>query len=620
MKSLKIFSLVLSITCAFAQTTIFTPTDEALAQLYPGTLKGFELVDASVISSARAVKADWSLASPEDVKAFRSYYFGKFLNFMTGLRQKNPKETADKEFNALFDNIYNEAHEAACSEIGELKWLLVQVMFIRGLLLASGEGTPEAYDLLSNVPDTDLFFGALRETPAYLRTPGEPVLPAWKHSVKACLHNMSLDDTKGNDVHEPSLQTNFLSRDIVDQIKKTAKQFGLHKNVYLPMLDCGKVGITTIMKMWLHHAFPVPLTYGEYEAHGIRLGAAVGAEHDEAHGKVDNRRREVQQAILNLLNKVLEANKPVKRAIPLATRHMVERYQAFNEVLLAFIEAKERTAIEQLRAAVSLAPGNKSDPSRKEAEMLARQRYNTGVAALFQVLHEEYAMSATVLEVPTLAEAITKICDNAKTRENIKNFDELETFFNPTSDLSDQEIFEKIKSRTLQSTGIYFLHNGSTPAPVTISDFVDHIDLESLRVIRGPVITEVKFDTNAGQTVKVQTATTRYLVDTIRDENAVLGLVGKKVPGVPLDMENLRVLPKDAPARIEVLSQVKTWFDTVVANTSEMVTNLLADVLANTPADVVARYDALVAAQNAEWQVAYPAPVVEATSAVSTVV
>ena len=94
---------------------------------------------------------------------------------------------------ALWDNIYQEATKAAAGGVGELQWRLVQVMFVRGLLLASGGGSPEAQDLLSTVPDMKLFFGALADTPTHLRTPGQPVVPAWQHSSVACITN-SIDD------------------------------------------------------------------------------------------------------------------------------------------------------------------------------------------------------------------------------------------------------------------------------------------------------------------------------------------------------------------------------------------------------------------------------------------
>lgn len=621
MKILKTLGLVLCFSCApegFSsesnpiERSIFTEVDLELARLYPGTLKGYEAIvdDEHIINAARRLDGDFISISAADVIAVRSYYFSKFFTFMDGLRKRNPESSASEEFNTLFENMWEEAQQAAKEKLSDLNWHMIQVMFIRGLLLASGEGEEGARDLLSIVPETELFFGALRDAPTYLRTVGEPILPAWKHSAKACLHNMHLPDTKGKDVHLPYVQMGNLNWNITDEIEKTASRLGLHENVSLPMLDCGKIGITTIMKMWLHHVFPVPLTYGEYEAHGIKLGAAVGAEHDEAHGNVDNCRREMMQFIVNLLNNVLKAGKPVKKAIPLATQQMVDRYQAFNRVLLAFIDAKERTAISELQAAMAIAPEDKDNVDRKAAEKLARQKYNTGVSALFQALHEAYAMKANVLETPTFAEAIAKLCENAKASqdEEFSQFDEFQTFFNTSSDLTNEEIFEKIKTRTLASVKIYPGYNGSTPAPTKIGEYVDHIDLESLKVNRGPVITEVRFDTNNGQTVKIQTPTTSYLVGTIRDENAVLGLVGKKVPDITLDMEVLRALPKDAPERVEALLQVKTWIDTIVANVNEMVTGLGADVLANTPEELIAEYDALVATQNIEWQTAYPIP------------
>lgn len=667
MKNLKVLSLALCLTClpvqiyGAAETVtdvvvepyatsvtqfrgLFTDTDRQFVTLYPGTLKGFDQVDDRVVPAARAVHAGFREVTPQQMQEYRDYNFRKFFEFMEGLRRIKPAETAGDEFNTLYNKIYTEAAEAARNPLTEIKWHLFEIMFIRGLLLASGNGSEEAQDLLSTVPDMEHFFGALRDTPAYLMGDTGGKVPAWKTGLTAMLVNGEYNDTRGADVHKDFINLEEVHCKYAD-VKKELNRYGLAEKIYLPIVGLGKIGITTLTKMWLHTVFGVPLTYDEYTAHGIELGTAVGALHDEAHGIVDNRRREVMKATINLLKKVVVVNKPVKRALPLAARHMVERYNAFNETLLAYIETKERTAIDELTAAIALAPEldarraaekeahetHREDAdalaralasakelapdegrnrNRHAAEIAARRKYNMGVAALFHTLHEVYAMRANVLEAPTLAEAITRLCTNATSKDDTEVFDELETFINPSSDLNDAEIFERLKRRKLASIGIYTPYKSGEPAP-TIGDYVSNLDLESLKVHRGPVYTEVTFDTNAGKAVKIQVPTTRYLVNTAKDENAVLALVGQKVPEVVMDIDTLRTLPKDHADRTAALAQMQEWLTTVDKRTNTMVAALTADVLANLPTGALARYDVLVASQNAEWEAAYP-PVVTA--------
>jgi len=591
-------------------SSVFGPLDKALEALYPGTLKGYDKVDVEcidIISVVRKIEADWKSATGEEILALRTFYFGKFFDFMFNLKEKRENT---QEFLDLWSNIHQEATTAAAGDVGELQWRLVQVMFVRGLLLASGGGSVQAQDLLSKIPDMTLFFGALADTP--LRIPGQPVVPAWQHSSAACFINSTDDETRGHDVHKPGLQLGSLDWNTVKLISKEAKRLGLHKEVYLPMVDAGKIGITTLVKMWLHQIFSVPLTYGEYTAHGINLGSAVGAMHDEAHGIVDNRRREVKQAIINLLNAANTAGKnPRGEALPLATRHMVERFNALNQTLLAYVEAKERRAIGSLLDARDLAPEDANNAQRKEAEKIARREYNTGIAALFQALHEEYA--------------IARLCANATSGKTSDKFDELETFFNSHSDLSDPQIFEKIGTHSLESVGVHVYGNNGAIVPTTIAEYAAQgkVFMDTLQVNRGAVYTEILFDVFGGKRVKIQVPTTHYLVNTAKDENAVLGLVGQKVSesALPTDLEKqvLPALPEEY--RRASLRNVREWLTEVETSTDALISGLTADLLTHIPAEAKTAYNQLVADQNAEWTafmppVVAPAPAVTETALV----
>ena len=605
---------------------VFNQTDEALAAVYPGTMAGWNKVDVEgidIISVVRKIEADGKSATGEEVQALRTFYFGKFFEFMDGLKERRENTP---EFLALWDNIFQEAATAAAGGLDELQWRLVQVMFVRGLLLASGGGSPEAQNLLSTVPDMNLFFGALEDTPMHLRTAGQPVVPAWQHSSVACIINSTDDET---DIGHPHLQPGSLESGITKLISKEAKRLGLHKEVYLPMVDAGKIGITTLVKMWLNQIFGVPLTYGEYTAHGINLGSAVGAMHDEAHGIVDNRRREVKQAIANLLNAANTAGKnPRAEALPLATRHMVSRFNALNQTLLAYVEAKERRAVEALSAAKALAPDDADNAQRKEAEKIARRRYNTGITALFQALHEAYAMKANVLEAPTLEKAITRLCANATSGETSDKFNELETFFNPRSDLTNEEIFARIGTRSLASVGV---HVYGADVPTTIAEYAAQgkVFMDTLHVNRGAVYTEIFFDVVNGKRVKIQVPTAHYLVNTAKDENAVLGLVGQKVSeaNVPTNEQRQDLREADETIKKVALKRTERWLTEVEARTNTLVSGLTASVLAYVPAEVMAAYNQLVAAQNDEWTrfmpsmalIPWVAPAVTETAIVPTV-
>jgi len=440
MKKLGLFIFTMQIACAFVQTyaaealpaetndhplpkKVFGEVDARLASLYLGTLSGYKDV-GDIPTASRGLMS----LSATELEMYRRYMFGKIFTFMDGVREKNSKDSASEKFNNLFEKIYKEAQDAAASELHKIDWIVLEATYMRALLLASGGGTEAAQDLLSTVPGMELFFGALDNTPPCLTKDSTPI-PAWEHSSLAYILNSK--DARGSDVFFPSTPTPFpLEHAIQKEVKKACRHCGLPKEVYVPMPGNGKIGLTTILKMWLNHTFPVPLTYKDYKAHGIELGAAVGAMHDKAHGLLDNRGKEVKKAVLNLLQPLPDAGKPARKAVPLASRHMVERYNAFNHLLLGFVEAKQRAAVSALSAATNT-----------EEKKSARQQYNKGIVPLFQALHEAYAMEANVLEAPTFEGAMNFFLKNAM-GEGSDASDQLNAFFNPAS-LTDEEVFDR---------------------------------------------------------------------------------------------------------------------------------------------------------------------------------
>jgi hypothetical protein len=362
------------------------------------------------------------------------------------------------------------------------------------------------------------------------------------------------------------------------------------------------------------------------------LGAAVGALHDWAHGKLDPRRHEVYQSIMNRLKTARAAGKNIKSLMPLATQHMVERYNTLNNTLLLYVENKERIVIDKLNAALALAPDDKNNSARKAAETLARKEYNIGIAALYETLHEQRTMNSSVFDAPTFAIAMNRLSGipatppaaaesstsnpataTTKSEAEIENekhmteFNFLDTYFTPESDLTDEDIIDKIKDRTLASIGVYPCYEApkdpkaTYKAPTTIREYEDKFDFTTATISRGRVYTEVNFDyIFTGKRIKIQLATTRYLVNTARDENAVLGLIDQKVDESILDtvqnMYRTNALSKEA-----ALSEIEKWYTEVNIQTKTMLSNLEADVLAHTPEGAISTYDDLVKRQDADW-------------------
>jgi len=532
---------------------------------------------------------------------------------------KEKKVEAGEEFNILWDKIKDEAQVAFKGAPNDINWHMISIMFMRGLLLSSSssaEQSSAAHDLLSTIPNMTLLFGALRDTPLYLQVQGESVIPAWKHSANACLDNMLNPETRGNDVYPPYLVTHPLDQSITKLITKNMITLGFHHGALIPMPGAGKIGITTMIKMWLNDFYPLPLTHKKYKAHGLSLDPAVAVMHDVAHRELDNRTFEVSQAVLNRLKQAASAGKSVRGCAKLAAIHMVERYRQFNAILLAYVEEKERILIVDLRKTQHLA-----EEARKIAELEPKRCYNIGVAALFEVFHEQYAFNAKVLEAETFADAMIRLCGTEEAmsplhvaegasvagggeipeldKRKTAKFNELRTYFNPSSDLTDREIVEVIMDRTLASVGIYPAQGTQSAAlaPITLRDYRKNIDEETISIYKGDVYTQISFDVlSTGEAVEIKVPTTRFLVETAKDENAVLRLTGQDVAETALEAETLKSSEKSETER-----QVEVWYGKVKDGTRRMVAGLRNDVLQHAPHEAMLYYDRLVCSQNAQW-------------------
>lgn len=629
MKKFQQIALALLISCSIAQIhtasadgsssrqtpgfSVFDETDAQLFALYPRTLDGWGAFDPRIVPFIDQIERDWQNARPNQVLAVREYYFAKFFEFMDGVLEHNTSRTT--EFDILWKSIHTEASDALKGDLGKLEWRMIETMFMRGLLLASkGIVSDAAKDLLREIPGMKLLFAALELTPKYLLKSGEnPDIPAWKHSSVACIQNIELVETGA---HHPYLNPYPLHHKVGDRIKEEADRLGLRENVFIPMPGLGKIGVTTILEMWLEHVYPLPLTYGEYKAHGLTLGTAGGAGHDKAHGEVDNRRHEVHQATINLLKTAPKGN--ITRVNEkLATAMTVERYQAWNKTLKALVGFKKREAIDALTnsdasvsvaisasasaddgvpspVAIEIAVG--SAAAKSAAKKIARQKYNAVISPLFEILHERYAFNAEVLAKVTFAESITQLCTNATTAGG-ERFNELDTLFNSRSDLADAQIKDVVRGMDVSRTKIYIAPPvGDAVVPQTIGQHA-RFDLENATISRGDVYTTVEFNDNeTGELVKIRIASARYLFETAKDQNDLLRLVGQEVeaPIIP-------ALPVGNAGRAAVEQSVATWLTEVRTKMDALINQLPLAIQVPGMVDAIRAYDDLVARQNAAW-------------------
>ena len=571
-----------------AQGGIFSLEDTELYELYRGTLVGHQHIDDKIIDLIHKVRCSPAEATTDEMQAIRDFYFSKFFEYMDGL--KDTKKDPTDEFLSLWDSIYVETKEISEVDIRFFNWRIIKTIFIRGLLLASGEMIEDieaVEDVLSKIPGTQFFFAAIEP----VRSSIDTMIPAWKHSSAACVANLAKPKIKGANMPKLQFDPHFIDAEKVAFVKQIAMESGLRESIFVPIHNLGSLGITTILKMWLNHVYPVPLTYGKYHAHGLELGPVIGAIHDLAHGHVDNRRISVLQAILNLLKSV-PAEKINNAAIKMATNHMVKRYLALNEIFKGFVAYKEATLLEELK---NIARLEISDPSKSAKIKTAKQKYNCGIAALFYALHEKYAVTPKVLGKDTFAEAIEQFYANT-TKRRESTFVDLETLFNPKSDLSNEQIITAIKSIPLSQIGVSF--DGAE----TIGEH-PHLGIESATVTRKNVHTEIVFsDKSTEKTIILTIPTARYEFATYDDENTLLKLVGNEVPKPEIDLEAMQLLPVGHAQREAAKQQAIAWITAIDTEIATMMGDWVADLTQSTIVSEIDKYDSLVAEQNAEWK------------------
>ena len=495
-------------------------------------------------------------------------------------RLKIAQKDKISESMGLWTAIYEEGEKFAKSDIRSFDWKAIKIIFARALLLASDEVTEDTLDVLGTISGTQFLFAAIELTDDSLLKVGDAPIVAWQHSTEACLRNLKKAGAiRGfKNLKIPP----HISVETVVFIDELITEMGMPTSVYIPMVGLGNLGITAILKMWLEHVYPVPLTYGSYRAHGRDLGPVVGAIHDFAHGNVDNRRIAVLQTIINLI----PAGKVEKSTIMMAAEHVVQRYLAINGIFQKYVSYKGDQLITELKAV------GDDDIRKLEKITAAKQRYNVGIGSLFYALHEKYALTADVLGKPTFEDANAAFFRNATLDQCV--LVDLETLFNPKSDLSDEAIIEIIKGIPLRKIGIELCG--------TIGAYKD-FDMSDPKVIRRDVHTVISFLYKSVVSVsKTITITTNaYKFDVYDDCNIMLQLIGQVVDKPDIDMAAMRELPITHQERIIAKQKVVAWEIEIDSRLKKMMEDWVKDLVSSPVTDDIAAYDDLLVAQKTKW-------------------
>lgn len=545
------------------RAAVFKKADAVLAKVYKGTMTGYEDIDHRVVSLIRKVKSNPKKESPEELSLVREFYFFHFFEYMN--RLKIVQKDKISESMGLWTAIYEEGEKFAKSDIRSFDWKIIKIIFARALLLASDEVTGDTLDVLGTISGTQFLFAAIEHT---------------DDSFESCLRNLkNAGAVKG--LKNLKIPTH-ISVETVVFIDELITEMGMPTSVYIPMVGLGNLGITAILKMWLEHVYPVPLTYGSYRAHGRDLGPIVGAIHDFAHGNVDNRRVAVLQAIINLI----PAGKVEKSTIMLAAEHVLRRYLAINAIFQKYVSYKGDQLIAELKAV-------EDDDIRKLAKIkTAKQRYNVGIGSLFYALHEKYALTADVLGKHAFEGAIAAFFKNATLDQGV--LVDLETLFNPKSDLSDEEIIEIIKDIPLRKIGIELCG--------TVGSYKD-FDMSDPKVVRRDVHTVISFPyksvASASKTITI--TTNAYKFDVYDDCNIMLQLIGQAVDKPDIDMAAMRELPIAHQERTLSKQKVVAWEIEIDSRLKKMMEDWVKDLISSPVADDIAAYDELLIAQKTKW-------------------
>lgn len=529
---------------------------DRVAVVYPATVSGYQhLPSVGTLTQLRRIETslwDSEARSADEFRFVRSYYLDATQRYLRGLNFATVVGEQRESLLAMQERMLREVDEATRAPLESIDaaavWLTAG---FRALRLAT-EGLPPSDDeakvrnIFEPIPGSRRIFALDMPTASFLASSASAgSTPAWQHSTMAVLQAAGKSKTPGLD-EDDRFGGVWVSKGVKHLVKQRLSTLGarshtiVHDSTLLPLPGQGKFGLTLGLAALLEgHAF-LSMPYRTLSAHRLGMTPIWTTAHDKAHGTLQDPTEALEIAARTLAHK-LSIEMPeasFKVLTPLATDLVATRFlQLQGASRLAL-----RIAIDEFLADM-VAAGTDT-----VLQGTAKQRYNSRLATLFEVYHENGGVGAEELQQSgTLQESYHRMVLSAFEKPmDVEVLNPLAT--DPVtgrSALPSEEIVRVMREQT-------FLHIDAYPlpqlpdysSPPTIAGYAAFYEdtppivegvvpaTEEPRSIiqAGPLLWQIRQVLRNGTALQASVASLAVKIHDRMDQNDLLNIAGRAVP------------------------------------------------------------------------------------------
>ncbi len=569
--------------------------DDAFAKAYPETMKG-SLADPlrypHVLAQLRVTSRHEGLRTDtRESMQFSKEYIGPIVTqYMQNLKSHAAASgKSTPAFTQLWTDINGEFQDLLT---GKLKmpnhWEALEASITRCVHLASSLEANEP--VASSLFDLSEFKGKWISLLQASKAPVPPYLleqegdvPAWQHSLHACLTNLYLLKCGQLPGYQPdsfplwpysgtttSGHFYYLTQNVKHLID-TEPRHTWPEPVYALIPIEGEFGLTTMVEALLQNIIAVPLTLQKAAVHTVNFSPSEMAVHDLLHSEKDPRAKVIYQEILDRLAQISEAKGYVTEGINLAVKQVEQRCRMLHDMLLESVKLQKAHFL-------------KAPEADQQKGGIARQNYNTVISSLALMLHELYTFNQGTLTAKTFDEALDTLnpgLNFGPLHVSLDNDRNVETPAQRWSELSDPEIVTAFKAKTAAEA------EKSAAEKLKLAPYADAKDW---KVTRTPITLKLEAITKSGEKLTHEIATLRGLETAYVDLNNYLKPTKNHEKKPKLDSPSLKVN----------LERIHDFAQKVRAKVPGLLAEGLNTIKASL-AESKGAYTALIAQQNAEW-------------------
>jgi hypothetical protein len=307
---------------------------------------------------------------------------------------------------------------------------------------------------------------------------------AW-NGLLTSMVSMGAYENEGLELRQDYPSTQIMGKGLNKVIQHLAR--ALPDSIQVPMVGCGKFGVSFMVKCFLDRISPLAFSNQELEGHGVKFSHLGMPLHDALHDKVDRR-------VYNL------------------TKHVIKRADTFIATggdAWNFAEIYPPIAVQKFQAVMGALEKIYGDFHTKLLVYRGLHDYRKAMVGFIWAAHEAPHFPAKLYNMNDLGQIIDTITSHSPmsaVNAAVDEYDSWESSFDPlntspldgSSSLSDDELYYHVlQSRAIEDAQIYkFTLNVRTKTPIYEEG------IGASQIVRGKRFIDVSFEMKNGEELK----------------------------------------------------------------------------------------------------------------------